>query len=506
MKRFWGVLLFGFCLSGIGVFSEAELNLSTLLERFKEHSPNFEATCLSLESARASYVEYISSLYPSVSTDMSLSVVNNTKTEGSYLGTDYTIENAKSWSITPGLSVNQYLPTGGTLSLTLKDTLSVTSNGSITPEILSDALGGTGARYDNTPEIGLTLSQPIFFEDAYGAGKRIAANNLKIAEKNYLSRLNSEVLNLINEYFNLKFLKSKEQFVAFRFNNARASYETTRKRYRLGKVSRLELLKAEASFYKARIDWEEAKKSFAVMKERFCEEYGFPGDVVVSTGIEDLCDYSLLSKRKEVIERALSENINLAVSTYNLKIAEDNLIKTKLGRAPVVTVSGGVRFSTTAASGTDLKVALENSFNDNSSPVLSGSITLSAKLFDAGSFDARLKATKAGIEATRYRLEAQKREIRNSLEDLFGKMEENRKLYEYAKLNLKIAEMEYKKAKTDFNLGRITQSNLNGYNMELENAKLELLNYRMELNREYLNILVLLGRDLLSVLESKYGG
>ncbi len=503
VRKFIFIIILGIGISGIHLFSEDKLNLSNLLERFKEHSPDFVSSLLSLESARANYREYMAGLYPSVSTSTVLSVVNNTKTEGTYLGSDYTIENARNWSLTPSLSINQYLPTGGTLTLTLKDNLGITSNGSITPDALSEVLGGTEARYSNTPEIGLTLSQPIFFEDAYGAGKRIAENNLKIAKKNYLSRLNSEVFALVNEYFNLKFLKSKLQLISFRFNDAKASYETTKKRYKLGKVSRLNLLRAEAAFKKAGIDWESARENFVVAKKRFCMKYGFDDSVAIDSTIEDICDYSILKNREEVVERTLSGNVNLALANYNLSIAMDNLINTKLSRAPVVTIGGGLSFSTTAGSTTDFKSALENSFNDNASPVISGSITLSAKLFDAGSFDAKLKAARSSMESERYRLKAEREKIKGKVEDLLDEIEKTKKLYEYAKLNLQIAEMEYEKAKTDFRLGRTTQGDLNKYNMELENARLDLLNYRMEINSDYLNILILMGENLLSVLKTR---
>ncbi len=506
MKRFVFTVFFGLSVLG-GIFSDSvsweRLTLANLLERFKERSPGFAGNLLSLESARANYEEFLATLYPSISTNTTLSLVNNTKTRGTYLGNDYTIEDAKNWNVNPTLSINQYLPTGGSLSLTLKDNLSITSNGSITPDTLSEALGGTKAKYSNTPEIGLTLSQPIFFEDAYGAGKRIAKNNFKIAEKNYLSRLNSEVFVLVNEYFNLKFLKSRLQLVTYRFSDAKSSYETTKKRYKLGKVSKLNLLKAEASFRKAKIDWESARESFVMAKKRICKSYGFEDSIVIDSTIEDLCDYTILKKREEVIDRALSGNISLALASYSLNIAKDNLINTKLSRAPVLTIGGGISFSTTTSSDTDFKEAVKNSFNDNSSPILSGSITLSAKLFDSGSFNAKLKAAKDSIKSQEYELKAEREKIRGKVEDLLDEIEKNKKLYEYGNLNLRIAEMEYEKAKTDFRLGRITQGDLNRYNMELENAKLELLNYKMEINSDYLNILMLMGEDLLSVLGAK---
>ncbi len=504
MKRLLFTILFSLTLSGVYLFSEADkLTLSSLLERFEKHSPSFASNTLSLESARANYMEYLASLYPSVSANAAVSLVNNTKTEGNYLGSDYTIENAKNWSISPGISVSQYLPTVGTLTLSIGEKLNITDNGSITPETLSDAIGGTKPRYSSIPEIGLTLSQPIFFEDAYGAGKRIAINNLRIAEKNYLSQLNSEVFNLVKEYFNLKFLKCREQLILFRFNDARRNYETTEKRYKLGKISKLDLLKARAAFEKAMIDWEGAKKNFVVAKERFCKRYGFDDGVIINSTIEDICDYSILKRKDEVIDKALSDNTALALSRYSISIARDNLINTKLSRAPVLTIGGGVKFSTTADSDVDFETAIKNSFNDKSSLIMSGSISLSAKLFDGGSFDAKLRAAKSNIESAEYKLNAQREEIKSSIEDLLNGIEKNKQLYEYAKLNLEVAQMEYEKAKTDFSLGRITEGDLNKYNMELENAKLELLNYRMEINNDYLNILILMGENLLSVLSKE---
>jgi len=479
-----------------------KLKLNTVLNKFKE---NFliKMNLLSLQSAGADYKDTMSSLYPSVSGTVPLTAADNSKTTGSYLGTDYTINNSASFTISPELTLNQYLPTAGTLSLTVKNETSVSSNGSIDPESLESELGGTEKKYQNTPSIGISLNQPVFFGNAYGAGKRTAENIYKIARHQFLLNQNNLVISLLKDYFQLQYLKYSRHLIKTRLTDAEANYKSSEKMLSLGKTTNLELLKSKAALMKAEIDLDDAESNFSKEKADFYSKYGLKSTEIIDTEIENICDYSVLKNKAGIKGDTMAFNISLAIENYNLNITKDSLINLKYSHAPVLNIYGNVAFSTAADEDTYFKAAIKNSFNDNSNPVITAGISFSASIFDAGSLEDKTDKLKYQIMESEYQIRQERIDILSQLNDLFNKIEKNIKLNKYVQLNTKIAGLEYRKAEKDFKLGRITQNDLNKLRMEQENAKLSLLNNKIEVNMNYINLLNLEGKDLLSALIEK---
>jgi len=491
------------------IFLQAEekevLTLSSAVIKLKENLNDYKKNIYSLESARASYLNSRASLYPSVNGTAPVTVKNSSKTSGTYIGTDYTINNSRFWTIAPELNLSQYLPTGGTLNLSVKDALIITGAGSIDPESLKSELGGTDLKYQNTPGIGISLTQPVFFGDAYGAGRRIAENTLNIAKKTFLLNENTLAANMLREYFNLKFLKYSSMLIKTRLDSAKDNNRNTEKMFNLGRVTKLELLQTEAALKKAEIDLFDAEEQFANAKKEFLSKYGYKKGIVIGTEVENICDYSILRNKDDILNRAMGSNIGLLFARYNLNIVKDNLINTRYTAAPVLNLAGSIDFSTTADSATDFNEAFKNSFNDNSSQVLSASISLSAKLFDAGSLKEKIDKAHNDIKANEYEVKSKRADIITNLNTLFRKIEKSRKINKYSELNIQIAEFRYEKGKKDLELGQIAQNDLNKMSLELENAKLALISAKIETNMDYVNILLLEGESLIDLLNKKTG-
>ncbi len=491
------------------IFIQAEekkvLTLSSAVIKLKENLNDYKKNVYSLKSARASYLDSRTSLYPSVDGTVPVTVKNNSKTIGTYIGTDYTINNSKLWVITPELSLSQYLPTGGTFRLSVRDALNITGTGSIDPESLKSELGGTDFKYQNTPGIGISLTQPVFFGDAYGAGKRTAENTFNIAKKTFLLNENTLAVNMLQEYFNLKFLKYSSMLIKSRLDGAKNNNRNIEKMFKLGRVTRLELLQTEAALKKAEIDLFDAEEQFANAKKDFLSKYGYDKDIAVGTKVENICDYSILRNKDDILNRAMGSNIGLLFARYNLNIVKDSLINTRYTASPVLNLAGNIDFSTTADSTADFNEAFKNSFNDNSSQVLSASIGLSAKLFDAGSLKEKINKAQNDIKANEYEVKSKRADIIKNLNTLFRKIEKSRKINKYSELNIQIAEFRYEKGKKDLELGRIAQNDLNKMSLELENAKLALISAKIETNMDYINILLLEGKNLIDLLNKKTG-
>ena len=482
--------------------TQNKITLKKLLINFRENIL-VKKNMLSLHSAGADYKDSLTSLYPSVTAQVPATAADNFKTTGSYLGADYTINNSTSFMISPELNLNQYLPTAGTLRLNVKNELSVSKNGSIDPEDLAEELGGTDNKYKNTPSIGISVNQPLFFGDAYSAGKRTAENTYNIAQHEFLLNQNNLVTALLRDYFNLKYLNYSRILIKSRLADAEANYKSTEKMFKLGKTTNLELLKAKAARMKAEIDLADAELKYLSQRVDFFKKYGFKSTAVIDTDIENICDYSVLKNRDSITAEAMASNISLAIKNYNLKIARDSLINLKYSHAPVLNIYGNIAFSTAADRDRDISAALNNSFNDNSNPVISAGITLSASIFDAGSLKDKIDKLNYQILIAGYAVKQERVDILSRLNELFNKIEKNTKLAEYVELNNKIAELEYIKAEKDFKLGRITQNDLNRLRMEKENSKLSLLNNKIEANMNYIDLLNLEGRDLLKYLTEK---
>ena len=478
------------------IAAEEPLTLAETFGSVETTSRRWFADELSLEEARLAYRRARAIIYPVLDVSAPVSVDSTLReTFTSQVGpssVEVQRNGAYSLATSPGLTLRQSLPTGGTLSATLSDSMGISDPGEFDPSSAGDSYPAND-RIDHTLRFGLSLNQPLYFKgNAFSASLELAENTFGRAQLDRDRRRNQLAYEAAGLYYQIQYLAYSRSLVASRNEASGRRLQTVEREFELGMHTRSVLLQAQLSVQKAQIDLYDAQRALDQSLAEFRGLYGLPQDRQMGERVDvfPLPDHDL----DETAARALDANPDVQSLRLAAADAANAIVLYEAERAPRLSV------------GADLTYA-DRSEEDlpNRSTAFSGSVVVSANLFDGRTTRLRLDemalaSDRAALELEQARMALQ-RDVTTAIEDL----ERNRRYMEYLQAAMEVAAYEFEKGGRDRDLGVITDRELQDLELTLETTRLEIARETMEDNLLKIRLLAMQGEDIMRMVRVQEG-
>ncbi len=387
------------------------------------------------------------------------------------------------------LSLEQSLPTGGTLSVSANQSRFETSN-----EFYS-----LNPRY--TTFFSLEFRQPIL----KGFGPDVARADIIIQQKNFqqsLENLRAEVaqivLQVINSYWNyiytLEYYKVQKESLKL----AKDFYEQVRNMVKVGAKAPIDLVEAEAEVARREADLIDAQKAIQDAKEQLMHQTGLqylaeklelydrPSTAKVEFDLDQLIDMAI--KQRPEIRAAMKE---LEKAAFNIKIKK-NALRPQLDLA--------LSLSTTGVAGDKIKYLNNNPFTgiiigkEEGSPydAIEEALRAAYNRWQVSlnlSIPVKRKKEEAELEAAisdyyraKRNLEKLRKEIELEVRQAYREVISSYKKIEATRKARKLAEEKLRAEQTKYSQGLSTNYMVLTYQRDLTNAKIQELKALIDYN------------------------
>ncbi len=466
------ILLTFICLVSLQGIGAEEYTLNMLINSLGDNIHIVKTEALA-RMGLSNYKEARASLYPTISGSIPLSL---TGIEENNYSPSTGIYKSKSQSITaePGISATQLLPSAGSLSVKISD--SVARN-------RFPAGFQTDPEWTNTAAISLTLAQPVFFKGAFDAAfeiieKTYVNNNLDVLEsRNFLA------ISAVQSFYDLKQAVFNLELVQIRFMKDKENYKRINQEFEMGLWTKSELYQAKSILIKSEIDLVETTQTLDAARQSIISNYSLSSEFDVTPSVVSL-DFKELQYDKiieEIIEN--STVINRAKNLLNMQKASLTVLRKNDG--PVLSLEGSYSYLI------DIKDSASNR------EVFSISLGLTGNLFDGGADNAKMEAEKAVLEQLESNLSALLIDLEIETKSILNSLSRSHQLKELYNFQEEAALYEFEKGVKDLELGQITEKELSELQINLENTKLSKQQNIINANMFYLRLADLQGVDLL---------
>lgn len=307
------------------------------------------------------------------------------------------------------------------------------------------------------------LSQVVFDVDILGnlLQSKLNYDSYRMRAKDVINEL---VYNIKNGYFNLVKLYKLVEIGQSSLRRASDSYKLMAEKYRLGQISEIDLLRAEAFKAQSEIDLLTAEKNLKVANEDFKGQLGITEEVLIKP-INELTEPAVLEFNdfETLWNQILKNNPGLVIGHKTEKIAQVGFFQSLLKILP------------------EVSYYLQNSFSDTTFPkslshwqekdATTYGLRFSFPIFELKSlvqniFDANLEARRASVQKAKTELL-----LRKSVMSGFLSYNEAKERFNYAQKNLQLNQKLYGLAKEQFRLGSLTLLDLFDVEIKLAQAQ-----------------------------------
>ncbi|MCK5198145.1 MAG: TolC family protein, partial [Spirochaetales bacterium] len=263
------------------------------------------------------------SLYPTISGSIPISL---TGIEENNYTTGIDIQKSQSLTVEPGISVIQFLPSAGSLTAEISDSVAMNKLIEIVPTGFP-----TDPEWTNTTAVSLTLSQPVFFKGAFDAafgiiGKTYENNNLDVLEsRNFLA------ISAVQSFYDLKQAAFNLELVQIRFMKDKENYKRINQEFEMGLWTKSELYQAKSILIKSEIDLVETTQTLDAARQSIISNYSLSSEFDVTPSVASLnfeeLHYDIIIE--EIIEN--STVINRAKNLINMQKASLTVLRKNEG-------------------------------------------------------------------------------------------------------------------------------------------------------------------------------
>ena len=502
MKRFIPFVVF-YLLCAISLqAAEKTLLLQDFILGLEKNCAAFRENIINLAKAEAAYKEGKAVMYPVISIS---APINYQYMPQNVLFTVSDVEvkslNSTSVAVAPEVTLSQYLPTAGTLGVSFKNSFSQINMGELSPPEYTTIAEQqdyyiNGIIYKNTPNLTISYSQPLTLENSYQAGLSLIESSYAIAKSNYRNFRNLLIYNAVKSYTNLQYLKAALALSESANQSADNAYKETDQNYRLGRITRITLLKAQASLKKALLELNTARDTYKIAFQQFCRTYGIEEDVLIPDDISPAVFPVIPDNEASILDDVMKNNAELQIIGHKRDISRANLSRAKAEDVLTLGLGAHCSFDTTENSVNDPGRAFLSPFSEYGNPALSFSITLSGKLFDGNARQEKIKQAALDLQIAELSLTEKKDDLQNQASHLLSIIQNNNNTREYQKINLEIAELEYNNGKKDLELGLISKVDFQSLARNLDTVRLSLLQAQNDYWLAGLELFILTGADL----------
>src|SRR6056297_814720 len=458
--------------------AQKTLTLEDAMNIAIENSPTIKQSRISMERNR----EYLNAQLAMLKSHFSLNVTpiqySNSETYEEYYSQWYNSEKTVS---NAGLVISQPIKwTDGTLIL--RNNFEYKSSSSETFNNFSDPnnptkITNTYTGFDNY--LFLSYNQPLF---TYNRTK-LNLKRQEYALENATLSYSIQMLNIerqVTQAFYAIYQKQMAVEIANEeFENQKVSLDIIRSKVDAGLSAQEELLQAELNYSTSQSNLENTKVDLENAKDEFKRLIGVSlyEDIEISTDIE----YKpVLIDLEKAIENGLSQRLELTQRKIDLNNAEFDLIET--------TATNEFRGDI------DLSIGLmgnnENFAHIYEKPTRSPQvgITFSIPIFDWGERKARIRAAELQVESRELDLQNQKDDIVINIRQIYRNLKNLNSQIKIARQNEKNAKLTYEINLERYKNGDLTSIDLERYQNQLSQKKMDLANALINYKLELLNL------------------
>jgi len=491
-------ILFLFCISFLYAADNA-LALQDFIHNLETTCPGFTDNNLTLAKADAALKEGRAVLYPVISISAPVNYQYNPQRVIFSTGnTEVLALDGSSLAVIPEVSISQYLPTAGVLGVALKSSYSQMNIAEISPAeyaALAEQQGFPANTniFRNTPNLAISYTQPLTFENSYQAGLTLLQASYAMAKKNFHITRNLLVYNGVRSFCELAVLDKALQLAKSGFQLATNTYQETDQDYKLGRATQVLLLKAQAALKKAELEVTSAQDAYTITFAQFRALYGIAPDARISINQ----DYpATLINTDHLTDEVLQNNPELRIAADSCRISQANLTQAKAANVFTLGLGANWLFDSNETRITEPGRAFASPFTDSGNTGFTLNVTLSGKLFDGNVKKQKIQQAELNVQIAERALTAKKAELQNQLKRLQAAVAKCQSNVEYQKINLQVAKLEYDNVTEKLALGQVSRLELQLLTRNLDTARMSLIQAQNDWLFTSLELLILAGTDL----------
>jgi outer membrane protein len=307
------------------------------------------------------------------------------------------------------------------------------------------------------------LNQVVFNVDIFG--NLVQA---KLYNDFYHQKARDETDNLIysikSGYFNLTKFYSLYDIAQSSLRRASESYKLMQEKYRLGQISKVDLLRSEAFMTQSQIDLLTAEKNLKIANEDFIGQLGIDRNVLIKPS-DELTEPAVLEYQdfESLWDEVTEYNPSLNVTRKTERISKVGVFQAIGKILPEVSY-----YISNDYSDTSLPKSL-NDWRDNDATTYG--FRFDFPIFELKSlihniYDAKLDARKASVQFKKTEIA-----LRKSTMSAFLSFQEANERYNYAQKNLQLNQELYELAKEQSRLGALSILDLFDVELKLDQAQ-----------------------------------
>jgi len=325
--------------------------------------------------------------------------------------------------------------------------------------------------------ISINYRQPLFQPNSLKINLERTRRNLEITERGFEAKQNEIYYQVINKYYNLVRSKIDLEIQQENLQQNEQTYENTMNKYRAGIMAEVDALKSKVNLDEARVNFENSRLSFKRDLDAFKLYIGIPldEDVDVENVVRDV--QLVTVDENKAFEEAMANSAELRQIELNILDQQDVIEETKNERKfnANILLSYGISERDNLAF-QPLKDVLFNDFSQTNRV----SLNFNIPIFDWGAQKLNVERQYVELKSREERLSNSKLELRNQIQALIDRVNNNKSLMEIQAQSEEIAEKSYAITVERYDIGEIDIYSLYQENQSLKNTKLRVLNAKID--------------------------
>jgi outer membrane protein TolC len=466
MSRLKLIFSVAFLLSFQFAQSQMVLTLQDAMNIAIENSPNIKQSRLAMEQSREYLNAQLAMLKSQFSLDITPIQYSNTETYDDYFAKWYTTENL---GASGSLLISQPIKfTDG--RLTLQNKLEYQDN-------YSEASNTSFQGFNNN--LYISYNQPLFTYNRTRLNLKRQELALENSTLSYSIQMLSIERQVTQAFYSIYQKQMSVKIAEEEFENQKVSFDIIKSKVEAGLSAQEELLQGELNYATSQSNLDNAKVDLENAKDEFKRLIGISlfDEIQISTDIE----YKpVLVDMEKAIDNGLTQRLELTQRKIDLNNAEFDLIETTATNE----FRGDVNLSVGIMGNN------ENFANIYDKPTRSPQVgvTFSIPIFDWGERKARIRAAELAVESREIDLQNQKDDIVINIRQIYRNLQNLNTQIKIAEQNEKNAQLTYEINLERYRNGDLTSMDLDRFQNQLSQKKMDLANALINYKLELLNL------------------
>ncbi len=364
-----------------------------------------------------------------------------------------------------------------------------------------ESTGVYGTTTIDQPSATLSLTYNLSEDSPAGTSLLSARLSYYKARNNYINGLRNLRLKITKQFFDAFFAQRQLSIAEKSLALAEKQFKIAQDQFSKRTITESSLLDAQLALKGSQLSYESAKNNLKIALLTLFNTLGTPYREVVLK--EDVSYKQVEISLEELIKEALENNLDIKNTQYSLMEAERNYRDATKSNI-TLGLSG-----TYSVNGQNLKVGIDNqnyqlslsySFplkgsSGSSSPDWTIAFTVSTPIIDGGSRNESIKQAILALDQAKITLENTKKTVEITVRQYYNAVIQAMANIEKAQLNLQQKELLVKNQEIRFNLGLITQLDLESARIQKEQALLELDKAISDYNIALMQLNIVLGKE-----------